>query len=103
MPSEPILDAATLDLTRVIADRATIATVNPQQFEMQHLDAVVLLEPERQLIAGYKDVRTDEFWTRGHFPENPLLPGVIMCEAAAQLCSFYVMTQHIIADDQLMG
>ena len=27
----------------------------------------------------------------------PVLPGVLMCEAAAQLCSYYVVTQHVLA------
>ena len=31
---------------------------------------------------------------RGHMPDYPLLPGVLMCEAAAQLCSYYVVTHR---------
>src|SRR4051812_31503497 len=103
MPSEPILDPTSLDLSRVIADREAVRLVNPQQFEMQQLDAIVMLDPERKLVAGYKDVRADEFWVRGHFPGDPILPGVIMCEAAAQLCSYFVMTQRVIGGDQIMG
>jgi 3-hydroxyacyl-[acyl-carrier-protein] dehydratase len=103
MPTEPLIDPATLDLDRPIADRAAIRAVNPQRFEMEQLDGIVLLDPERMLVVGYKDVRADEFWCRGHFPGDPMLPGVIMCEAAAQLCSYYVMSQHVIGDDQVMG
>jgi len=40
-------------------------------------------------VIGFKDVRDDEFWVRGHIPGRPLFPGVLMCEAAAQLCSYY--------------
>ena len=32
----------------------------------------------------------DEFWVRGHMPGFPLLPGVLMCEAAAQLGAYYL-------------
>jgi 3-hydroxyacyl-[acyl-carrier-protein] dehydratase len=66
---------------------------------MEQLTAIILLEPERQLVVGYKDVRSDEFWVRGHMPDYPLLPGVLMCEAAAQLCSYYVMTQAVMQGD----
>ena len=103
MPPENILDPTTLDLTRIVADRDAIRLVNPQRFEMEHLDAIVLLDPERTLIAGFKDVRPDEFWTRGHMPGNPLMPGVIMCEAAAQLCSYYITSQRLIEPHQFVG
>jgi 3-hydroxyacyl-[acyl-carrier-protein] dehydratase len=34
-------------------------------------------------------VTAEEFWVRGHMPGRPLMPGVLMLEAAAQLCSFF--------------
>jgi 3-hydroxyacyl-[acyl-carrier-protein] dehydratase len=88
-----------LDTTRVIADREAIRRVNPQRFEMEQLDAIVLLDPVENLIVGYKDVRADEFWVRGHMPNYPLLPGVLMCEAAAQLCSYFITTQGLAPGD----
>src|SRR6185369_11145757 len=66
---------------------------NPQRFEMIQLDAVVYLNKDEKVIVGYKDVRYDEWWVRGHMPGYPLLPGVLMCEASAQLCSYFAMTQ----------
>jgi 3-hydroxyacyl-[acyl-carrier-protein] dehydratase len=93
MPPEAIFDPARLDLGRVLADREAIRGVNPQRFEMEQLSAIVHLDPDQQVIAGYKDVGADEFWVRGHMPDYPLLPGVLMCEAAAQLCSYYIVTQ----------
>jgi 3-hydroxyacyl-[acyl-carrier-protein] dehydratase len=88
-----------LDLTRVIADREAIRKVNPQRFEMEQLDAIVLLDPVENVIVGYKDVRADEFWVRGHIPGYPLLPGVLICEAAAQLCSYFITTQGLAPGD----
>ncbi|MGE3809775.1 MAG: 3-hydroxyacyl-ACP dehydratase FabZ family protein [Gemmataceae bacterium] len=95
MPPPVHVDPGQLDLKRIVADQEAIRRVNPQRYEMEHLNAVVLLDPEQQLIAGYRDVRGDEFWVRGHMPDYPLLPGVLMCEAAAQLASFYITTQGL--------
>ena len=99
MPPEVHFDPTRLDFGKVLADREAIRRVNPQRFEMEQLDAIVLLDHERHLIGGYKDVHPDEFWVRGHMPGYPLLPGVLMCEAAAQLCSFYVMTTNLLQGD----
>lgn len=39
-------------------------------------------------VKGYKCVSMDEPWTIGHFPENPVFPGVYMIETLAQICGF---------------
>jgi 3-hydroxyacyl-[acyl-carrier-protein] dehydratase len=93
MPREFHVDPASLDLQKVLVDLDGIRQVNPQRFEMEQLTAIVLIDPDQHIIAGYKDVRPDEFWVRGHIPGYPLLPGAIICEAAAQLCSYYIVTQ----------
>lgn len=92
MPREFHLDPASIDWNRVIVDLDGIRKVNPQRFELEQLTAIVLIDTEKHIIAGYKDVHKDEFWVRGHLPNYPLLPGVLMCEAAAQLCSYYITT-----------
>jgi 3-hydroxyacyl-[acyl-carrier-protein] dehydratase len=99
MPPVLHLDPATLDLSRVLADQDAIRKVNPQRFEMEQLHAIVYDDPEQRIIAGYKDVRADEFWVRGHMPDYPLLPGVLMCESAAQLCSYFTATRGLMGGD----
>src|ERR1043166_6716903 len=94
MPPEYQYNPTQLDLSKVMADREAINAVIPQRFEMEQLTAIVHVDTENELLAGYKDVATDEFWIRGHMPGFPLLPGVLMCEASAQLCSYYILTQH---------
>ena len=92
MPREFHLDPASIDLNKVIVDQDGIRKVNPQRFEMEQLTAIVHVDPTQHIIAGYKDVHVNEFWVRGHLPNYPLLPGALMCEAAAQLCSYYITT-----------
>src|SRR6266404_5170437 len=66
MPPPLLLSPADIDFTRVVANAEEIRAVNPQRFEMEALTAIVLLDHERKLIAGYKDVGANEFWCRGH-------------------------------------
>jgi 3-hydroxyacyl-[acyl-carrier-protein] dehydratase len=91
MPPLLLFDLAQIDLTaEPIFDKEAIGKENPQRFEMQQVDGILWYDKEKFLILGYKDVRADEFWVRGHIPGRPLMPGVIMIEAAAQLLSFFV-------------
>src|SRR4051794_19494403 len=89
MPPPALVDPAKIDTSEVLYDIEAIRGGNPQRFEMEQLTAVVHLDLDAGLIAGDKDVGPDEFWVRGHMPGSPLMPGVVMCEAAAQLCGFY--------------
>ncbi len=89
MPPEALFDSRAVDFNRVVIDREEIRRHLPQRFEMEQLDAIVHIDKENHLIVAYKDVRPDEFWVRGHMPGYPLMPGVLICEAAAQLCGFY--------------
>ena len=73
----------------------SVRAVNPHRFEMEMLSAVVLLDPARKLVVGYKDLTAQDFWVRGHMPGYPLFPGVLMCEAAAQLCCYYTTSQKV--------
>jgi 3-hydroxyacyl-[acyl-carrier-protein] dehydratase len=101
MPPQLHLNPADVDLGRIVADIEAIRQVNPQRFEMEQLSAIVYLDPEQQIIAGYKDVGNAEFWARGHMPGYPIFPGVLLCEAAAQLCSYYIVTQGLLHGDFL--
>jgi 3-hydroxyacyl-[acyl-carrier-protein] dehydratase len=63
---------------------------------MEQLTAVIYEDVERGICVGYKDVTDDEFWVRGHIPGTPLMPGVLMCEAAAQLCSYFAVRYDLL-------
>ncbi|MGQ9679056.1 MAG: 3-hydroxyacyl-ACP dehydratase FabZ [bacterium] len=54
----------------------------PHREPFLFIDGVERLEAEE--IEVWRDVRPDEFYFVGHFPNNPILPGVLMVEAIAQ-------------------
>ncbi|RUL88865.1 3-hydroxyacyl-ACP dehydratase FabZ family protein [Tautonia sociabilis] len=98
MPPVAIIPPSEIDLDRVVADQEQIRRFNPQRFEMEQLSAIVHIDTDEHLIVGYKDITDDEFWCRGHIPGFPLMPGVLICEVAAQLCSYYCQAVRLVPD-----
>ncbi len=88
MASDLFIDLSTIDPDHRVADVAQIESVNPQRGHMRHLDGIVYVNDDYSLVVGFKDVHADEFWVEGHIPGRPLLPGVLMIEAAAQLAAW---------------
>jgi 3-hydroxyacyl-[acyl-carrier-protein] dehydratase len=102
VPKKPlILDFSEYDLMKVVADIEEIRRYNPQRYEMEHLTAICYEDEQSHTCVGYKDLGPNEFWARGHMPGMPLMPGVIMCEAAAQVASYYCQKHRLM--DGLIG
>lgn len=95
--AEPLIDITGLDLNQTMLSARDLDAFLPQSGAMRHLDRVVMIDDIRSKSVGVKDVRDDEFWVDGHIPGRPLLPGVIMIEAAAQLSS--VLYQYRLVYD----
>ena len=84
-------------MSEPVYTRTDIEKINPQRYEMQQLDGILWYDKEKYLVLGYKDVTEKEFWVRGHIPERPLMPGVIMIESAAQLLSYFVKQVYSVS------
>lgn len=96
-----IVDLDSVDLDQVFADIDEIRKYNPQRFEMEQLSSIIMVDREKHICLGYKDLKDDEFWVRGHMPNLALMPGVIMCEAAAQISSFYTQRFDLLGADMV--
>lgn len=97
-----ILDPASIDFDNVIADLEAVRKTNSQRYEMEQLSGIVHDDVEAGVCAGYLDIAEDAFWVRGHMPGMPLMPGVLMCEMAAQVSTWYVVT-HDLMPGKRMG
>lgn len=101
MPAPPLYDYTKFDFDKPLFTIDDIRRVNPQRNEMEQLTGVVYIDREKHGVAGYKDVTEHEFWTQGHMPGYPIMPGVVLCECAAQLAGFYARKYNVLAGDFL--
>ena len=99
--SEPLIDLSKIDLDQPIATLEEIREHNPQRHEMEQLTSILYEDLETMSCAALKTLTEDEFWIRGHMPGMPLMPGVMMLEAAAQLASFFSQRNDLLGAEMV--
>jgi 3-hydroxyacyl-[acyl-carrier-protein] dehydratase len=65
----------------------------PHRAPFVFVDRIVELEPGLRAV-GEKKIAADEWYLRGHFPGNPLVPGVILVEALAQVAGIALNSEQ---------
>jgi 3-hydroxyacyl-[acyl-carrier-protein] dehydratase len=78
-------------------DPATALAKLPHGPEFRFVDGITTLVPGRE-AAGFYQIRGDEAFLAGHFPGNPMMPGVILLEAIAQLGGVVAQTDPEIPE-----
>src|SRR5205807_3579374 len=68
-----------------------IRRILPHRYPMLLVDRIEELEPDR--IVGIKNVTANEPFFSGHFPDFPVMPGVLIIEAMAQVAGVLVLNQ----------
>lgn len=101
MPPRPLYDITQFNYDKPLYTIDDIRKVNPQRHEMEQLTAIVHVDRENDGIVGFKDISDNEFWCTGHMPGFPLMPGVILCECAAQLAGFYARKFELLGGEYL--
>src|SRR5882724_11769930 len=74
-----------------VMDIQAIREILPHRYPMLLVDRIEELEPER--VVGIKNVTINEPFFDGHFPDFPVMPGVLIVEAMAQVAGVLVLSQ----------
>ena len=92
----PIVDFSLFDVNKVIHGKDEVEKINPHRFELSLLDGILFTDWDVGRAVGFHDVPTEPFWARGHFPGRPMMPGVLICECAAQLCAWFASSTGVM-------
>lgn len=85
-------------MTDIVLTTAQIMKVIPHRWPILMVDRIVEYDPVRSYIRGEKGVTASEWYFQGHFPDLPVMPGVLQVEALAQTMAIYVAQQEGFGD-----
>ncbi len=80
----PVQDGATLDITQILK-------ILPHRYPFLMIDRVIKIDGNN--ITALKNVSVNEPFFQGHFPNHPIMPGVLQLEAVAQAAGILMLKQ----------
>lgn len=83
-----------------ILDSRAIQEILPHRYPFLLVDKIIELVP-RERIVGIKQVTINEPFFQGHFPEAPVMPGVLQIEAMAQVGAILALREFENRDDKI--
>jgi 3-hydroxyacyl-[acyl-carrier-protein] dehydratase len=86
---------------KTVLDIGDILQILPHRFPFLLIDRVIEIVPRERIVA-LKNVTVNEPFFTGHFPEVPILPGVIMIECMAQAGAVLLLTELADRDNKLV-
>ena len=84
--------------TTVLLTTTQIQALIPHRWPFLPVDRIMEEDRERGYIRGEKAVTASEWYFQGHFPQLPVMPGVLQVEALAQTMGVYVARQEGFGD-----
>jgi 3-hydroxyacyl-[acyl-carrier-protein] dehydratase len=98
---ETISGAAAAAPEKTTLDIHEIMAILPHRYPFLLIDRVIEMEPKKRIVA-IKNVTANEPHFVGHFPDYPIMPGVLMVEAMAQAGGALLLTEIPDRENKLM-
>ena len=99
MPHRKALDFARFCVTQLGEKMAELTTTDileiiPHRYPFMLVDRIVEFEKGSDRIVGIKNLTFNELFFQGHFPDNPVMPGVLQLEAMAQVAGIMLNSRE---------
>lgn len=91
-----------IDLNATVVDLDGIQAINKHRGEAQQIDRIAWIGEGFAQAVAVRYIRDDEWWCPGHIPGHPIMPAVMMVEAAAQLTSWLFQARKVV-DYEFVG
>jgi beta-hydroxyacyl-ACP dehydratase FabZ len=83
-----------------VLDSRAIQQILPHRYPFLLVDKIIELVPKDRIV-GVKQVTINEYFFQGHFPEAPVMPGVLQVEALAQVGAILALREFADRDSKI--